>query len=275
MKGIRYDAVLKDLFERDRPSLLTELTGGVPIRAFLNVEIPKMIDRRVDSVAQLENGRICHIEFQSQNHRRMPYRQGIYGLLIADKFQTKVDQTVIYTGSAPMRMKDSLDAGSVQVSYRLIDIRTYSAEALSHSKNPADRALAILGGGSEERVRQVVEAAAALPHEERERALAQLNMLAGLRGLSQRVTMEMKSMSQVATIHNNAFLKWVHDDAKLEGIAEGRVQMLGSLLNSKFGPLPVWATKRLTNATPEQLDEWVPKLTTATTLEDIVGRRRT
>lgn len=164
MKGIRYDSVLKDLFERDRPSLLNELTRRVPIRAFLNVEIPKMIDRRVVSVAQLENGCICYIEFQSQNHRRMPYRQGIYGLLIADKVQTKVDQTVIYTGAAAMRIQDSIDAGSVQVNYRPINIRTYSAEALSNSRNPADRALAILGGGSEDRVRQVVEAAPALPH---------------------------------------------------------------------------------------------------------------
>lgn len=278
MKGIRYDAVLKDLFERDRPSLLTELTGGVPIRAFLNVEIPKMIDRRVDSVAQLENGRICHIEFQSQNHRRMPYRQGIYGLLIADKFQTKVEQTVIYTGSAPMRMKDSLDAGSVQVSYRLIDIRDYSAEALADSKNPADRALAILGGGSEHRVRQVLEAAAALPREERERALTQLSMLAGLRGLAKRVTMELKSMSPVATIHNHAFLKWIHEEAKsegkVEGIVETKVQVLNSFLNSKFGPIPSWATKRLSTATPTQLDNWIAKLPTATSTEDVIGRRR-
>ena len=45
MKGVRDDTVLKDLFERDRPWLLNELTGGVPIRGFLNVKIPK-IDRQ-------------------------------------------------------------------------------------------------------------------------------------------------------------------------------------------------------------------------------------
>ena len=81
-KRYGYDSVLKDLFERDRPSLLQELTEGVPIKEFLNVELPKLIDRRVDCVALLADGTLHHIEFQSQNHRKMAYRQGIYGLLL-------------------------------------------------------------------------------------------------------------------------------------------------------------------------------------------------
>ena len=182
MKKYSYDTILKDMFERDRPSLLESITGGVAIRGFLNVELPKVIDRRIDCVAEMVNNRLCHIEFQSRNHRKMPIRQGIYGLLLADKFNCKVDQTVIYMGTPPMRMKRSIDAGSVKVKYRLFDIRDFKAEDLARSSNPADRALAILGAGSSELVSEIVAAAAALDLPVRERALTQLSMLSGLRG---------------------------------------------------------------------------------------------
>ena len=35
----KYDAVMKDLFQKDHPSLLDQLTGGVKIKAFLNVDL--------------------------------------------------------------------------------------------------------------------------------------------------------------------------------------------------------------------------------------------
>ena len=35
-----FDGALKELFERDRPLLLEKLTGGIAVKAFLNVELP-------------------------------------------------------------------------------------------------------------------------------------------------------------------------------------------------------------------------------------------
>ena len=37
-----FDGALKELFERDRPLLLEKLTGGIAVKAFLNVELPKV-----------------------------------------------------------------------------------------------------------------------------------------------------------------------------------------------------------------------------------------
>ena len=51
-----------------------------------------------------------------------------------------VDQTVIYMATPPLRMRDSIDVGSVRVQYRLFDIRELKAEDLARSPNPADRA---------------------------------------------------------------------------------------------------------------------------------------
>lgn len=69
----KYDAVVKDLFQKDHPSLLDQLTGGVKIRAFLNVDLARVLERRADLVILLEDGTILHIEFQSTNDKDMAY----------------------------------------------------------------------------------------------------------------------------------------------------------------------------------------------------------
>ncbi len=85
-----YDHVLPDLFQMDRPSLLDQLTGGVRVRAFLNVEFPRMMERRADLVVLLEDGSILHIEFQSRNDKEIAYRSGIYGLLIWHRYRCPI-----------------------------------------------------------------------------------------------------------------------------------------------------------------------------------------
>jgi len=140
----QYDLILKDLFQRDRPSLLDRLTGGIAIREFLNVELPKVQERRVDLVLLLEDGTVLHIEFQGKNDRAMGYREGIYGLLLAQRRRCRVRQVVLYVGEAKMSMSGRLDAGSVQVAYEPVDIREMDAQALLESARPGDLALAVL-----------------------------------------------------------------------------------------------------------------------------------
>ncbi len=71
-----FDGALKELWERDRPTLLNTLRNGVPIREALNVELPRVQARRADIVYRLDDGCILHIEFQSANDRDIGYRQG-------------------------------------------------------------------------------------------------------------------------------------------------------------------------------------------------------
>ena len=51
-----YDGVLKDMFQEDRPVLLDELTGGIAVTEFLNVELPKVLEWRLDLVMRLADG---------------------------------------------------------------------------------------------------------------------------------------------------------------------------------------------------------------------------
>jgi hypothetical protein len=69
-----FDATLKDLFQRDRPTLLRRLCRGVPVKEFLNVELPRVSQRRVDLLLSLADGSLLHIEFQTSARWNIPYR---------------------------------------------------------------------------------------------------------------------------------------------------------------------------------------------------------
>ena len=58
------------------------MTGGVRIKAILDGELAKVLERRADLVLLLENGTMLHIEFQSTNDRDMAYQAGIYCMLL-------------------------------------------------------------------------------------------------------------------------------------------------------------------------------------------------
>ncbi len=88
--GSKYDLVVKDLFQRDHPSLLGQLIAGVAVREVLNVELARVEERRADLVLSLADGTILHIEFQSGNDKDMPYREGIYCLLLGQKYRRAV-----------------------------------------------------------------------------------------------------------------------------------------------------------------------------------------
>src|ERR1051325_3041277 len=92
----RYDTVLKDLFQKDRPTLLSQLAGDARVMEFLDTELAVVERRTVDLLVLLSNGKVLHIEFQSNNHRDMPYREGIYGLMIGQKLRKQISQVVIY-----------------------------------------------------------------------------------------------------------------------------------------------------------------------------------
>src|SRR5205809_5973142 len=72
----KYDLVIKDLFQRDHPSLLEQLTAGVAVREVLSVELARVEERRADLVLLLADGAILHIEFKSGNDKDMLTAKG-------------------------------------------------------------------------------------------------------------------------------------------------------------------------------------------------------
>ena len=73
------------MFQKDHLNLLDQLAGGLKIKAFLNVDLAKVLECRADLAALLEDKTILHIEFQSTNDKDMPYRAGIYCVLLGQE----------------------------------------------------------------------------------------------------------------------------------------------------------------------------------------------
>lgn len=305
-----YDRVLKDLFQTDNPTLLEQLTGGLHVKEFLNVEFPCVMERRADLVARLEDGSIVHFEFQGRNDGKIGYRQGIYCLLIAEKYERPVHQVVLYLGNAPMRMKSALDAGSAKVKFRLMDIREIAANQLMQSSRASDWALALLAAGGEQKMSEIMRRICSLNTHARIKALTQVIVLSGLRGYAERLRMELSDMGSLNfDIRDNVILWEMYQKVLIEGKAEGKAigkaegkaegkvegkaigeargeakgkalgetfgmaKMLSGQLETKFGKVPKWAQARLQTAKKVQLGRWSRKIITAETLEAVIGKR--
>jgi len=187
---------LKELFEHDRPGLLDRLIGGIKIRSFLNVELPKVVARRVDLAMMLENDTAFHLELQGKNEKLMVYRMGLYSILLGQTIPWKrVRGVVLYVGEAKMSMRREFKLGLTHLGYELIDIREIDADALIASESPGDNVLALLAGGGSQKIKEIVERLGRLKDPERSHALAQLELLAGLRGMAKEIQLEVGCMA--------------------------------------------------------------------------------
>ncbi len=302
-----YDAVVKDLFQKDRPTLLGMFAGPAEVREFLNSELAAVEERFADLLVLLSDDSLLHFEFQSSNDRWMPHRVGGYGLAAARKYgKSRIRQVVIYIGSGPMRMSDHLDLGGIRISYELVDIRAFDAEVFVQSGNPGDLALALLAGNGAGNWQEILQRSVTLPEPERRRVMTQMAVFSGLRPMPERFKMEMDKMRTNYDIEKHPILGGIFRDLKVkciaegkaegraqgkaeglargqaegkaegkaEGLVEAKVQTLHTLLEAKFGkPLPRWAAKRIQEAKPRQHDKWLLLLLKADTLEAVVGKR--
>ena len=288
--GFDFDGTLKDLFQNDRPTLLKDLSGGVKVRQFLNVELPKVQQRRVDLAILLEDDTILHIEIQSTNDRKIAFRMGHYYLLLKEQYRFPVKQVLLYVGGAQLGMPDRVEADGNLLVFRLLDIRRFDAGALSATGKRADLALAILAGDADQWLPEIIKQAARLKGPARSRILAQILILAGLRDLEDKLEWELRNQGVVIDItKNKVLMRWQREfiaegaakgraegiaEGKAEGKAEGMTIILHDQLETKFGALPRWADARLTKANPVQLERWAKKILTASSLEGVLGRAR-
>ncbi len=163
-------------------------------------------------------------------------------------------------------MPNQLDLGQTKVAYTLIDIRDIDARLLIESGQPADLPVAMLAGGGSERLTEIVKRAANLRGGERQRVLAELIQLCGLRSLQQPLIMELQSMASP----NDTFLMIPQVQ---DMIRNARTEVLRDLLKAKFHSLPKWADEKLESAAPAQIQRWLRKILTAETLEGVLGKK--
>jgi hypothetical protein len=132
-----YDVALKRILTRPGRMLLTALTGSPSLR-WLNVEVPKVNNLRVDLLGESPDGQLIHIELQSQNEKDFPMQMGEYSFGVGLRYGHVPRQVALYVGAEPLRMKNEIAGPGGAFHLHLVDTRDLDGEFLLASDNPGD-----------------------------------------------------------------------------------------------------------------------------------------
>ena len=270
----RYDTTLKTLFQAPPQQLLRLLVGG-QAREMLTVEYPTVRMRRPDLVVRLTDGRLYHLELQSDNDAAMPWRMLEYYGLLYQRYGQQPLQHVLYVGERPMTLVAQIDHATLLFEYEAIDVRTLDGQPLLHSTVLEDNILALLcrGGATRATVQYILARIANLSGTAQTEALTTLLILAGLRHLQPLVREETQQMAIILDIENNPFLRDIFEEGRQEGHQEGQIEgeraLIRQQLARRFGVLPAWAEQHIAAADTTTLEQWGLRLLDATSLEEV------
>jgi hypothetical protein len=264
-----YDVALKRILTRPGSLLLTALTGSPSLR-WLNVEAPLVRNLRVDLLGESPDGELVHIELQSRNEKDFPLRMGEYSFGVALRYGRLPRQVALYVGAEPLRMKNEVAGPGWMYRFDLVDIRDLDGEALLASNNPGDNVIALLTrlGSEPDAVRRILKRLSAGHPEEREEALAEFSIIAGLRKLTAEVKREANRMPiQEDIMDDEVWGPWI-----LQKRAEGQVELLLGLIEKKFGAIPPRVHERIASLKPDQIKKAGLRLLDAQGIEDLFAR---
>ncbi len=282
----QYDTVLKSLLTGS-PNSLFHLVTGAKRGRWLNVELPKVVQARVDLLFELAATReLVLLELQSQNDPQLPVRMAEYALLIWRIYKRFPKMYVLYVGSERLRMPSGLDAPDLTCRYTIVDIRHWNAETLLRSSHTADAILSILGRDANrlDNVRRILERIAKMKQPSREIAFSKLMILAGIRQLGGVVEQEAKQMPILLDIMDHDVIgpaiRKGRREGKAEGKAEGKLEgkieeaviLAQRLLTARFGPLSPATKKRLARLTLPELEDLAIRLLTAKSINELFPR---
>jgi hypothetical protein len=273
-----YDVTLKSVLRGSAKLTMRELTG-TSVARWLDVELPKVQNAqnpRLDLLAETVDGGLVHVELQSGNDASMPLRMAEYCLGVFRQFKRFPRQIVLYVGEPELRMEKELRGSNVWFAYSLIDIRMLDGERLLASDEVGDNVIAILAGlrDDEGAVCKIVERIAGLAAAERETALAQLTILAGLRHLSKTVAREARKMPIDLDIRDHEVLGPMFIEAEQKGLQTGlhagELTVLRRQIGKRFGALPGWAGEKLAALSTSELEDLSERLLDAKSLEELL-----
>jgi hypothetical protein len=180
---------------------------------------------------------LVHIELQSRNDADFPLRMGEYSFGVAMRYGRLPRQVALYVGAEPLRMKNEIAGPGWMFRYHLVDIRELDDEQLLAREIPGGNVVAILTrlGSEPDAVPRVLKRIAAGPPKERERALAELSIIAGLRKLGGEVKREGRKMPIQEEIRDHDYFGPLLRHASAEGLIEGQMRLISSRSRSGLG----------------------------------------
>jgi hypothetical protein len=264
-----YDVTLKMLLREPAERAVHAVTG-LSVERWLDAELPKIQNPRMDLLGEVADGSLLHLELQTGNDSDMPQRMAEYALGIHRIFRKFPRQIVLYAGEPDLRMRSSLEGPRFSFSYEVIDLREMDGERLLASNQVGDNVLAILTRLRDQRgaIDEIVRKIAGLQETQRERALQQLFVLAGLRGLEEAVEEGIRRMPTLnEIILNNKVLGREYK----RGLAEGELRVVRRLAEKRFGAIPRWAEERLGSCSAEELEALSVRVLDAQSLEELLN----
>jgi predicted transposase YdaD len=281
-----YDTVLKSLLA-DSPNSLFRLITGAKRGRWLNVELPKVTQARVDLLFEFAvNRELILLELQSHNDPDLAVRMAEYALLIWRIYKRFPKMYVLYVGSERLRIPPELNTPYLSCRYTVIDIRHWNAETLLLSNHPADAVLSILGRYENrlETVRRILQRIARMKGSSRKIAFSKLMILAGIRQLAGVVEQEAKRMAILNDIMDHEVIgpairqgrREGKAQGKAEGKLEGKIEEAAALaqrqLTARFGPLSPKTKRSLAKLTLPELEDLAIRLLTAKSVTELFPR---
>ena len=269
-----YDIALKRILTRPGSMLLRVLTGCSELK-WLNVELPQNSNLRVDLLGTAPDGRLIQIEFQSRNKPRFAQRMHRYLVLIEERYRKYPKQIVLYLGEDPCRMKNNMAAEGLAYQFQLLDIRDLDGEALIESQNLSDNVVAILTNliGEPGALRRILAKIMSGPEEQREEALSEIAVLAGLRRMREEVTLETEAMPIEEDIRDNwiigPMIRRHEAQATAQGIVKGQLDVLATLIRKRFGRVTPRIRARMESLQPEEITAACIRILDAERVDDI------
>ena len=249
-----YDVALKRILTRPGSALLAALTGASRLR-WLNVELPRVNNTRVDLLGETAAGKLIQIELQSRNEKNFEIRMGEYLFAIARRFGRVPMQIVLYVGRARLSLKNGIEDEDLSYRFHVVDIRDLDGERLLASPHLSDNVIAILTrlGSEPGAVRKILERIADGPEAERAEALTEVSILAGLRKLDEQVERETRKMPIHESIMNNSIFGPRIKQGLEQGRIEGQREVLLGLIKKKFGAVAPRIRKRVASLDADHL----------------------
>lgn len=293
---MKYDATLKELLFRQAPTTLLSHVLREPIRVKrpLPTELPSVRGPRADLLFELEDSRTLHAELHNYGDSWFGHRMLQYRLRIQEQYRRVPVQVAFWTAGGPARVPSGIEEELLSYRFHLIELRRVDAEPLLRSDNIGENVLAVLcrSGDPLQTIRRILGLIARQPMPEWRDTVQKLLILSGLRGLQLAVAEESHQMPLTMTIHNNEYLRMLHDEAIALGLEEGlqkgmqkgmqkgaqkamqkfiaaERKRLEKMLRHRFGKVPLYAQRKIKSADTEKLERWMMRLLDAEKIRDV------
>jgi predicted transposase/invertase (TIGR01784 family) len=263
----------------------------------LNLEFTIVKKRQSDMIfkCQTDTGDMpVHIEFQSGNDSKLPYRMLRYSIEIMEKYELPPYQIVIYMGKKEPRMQQKLtyeyeDTNRLDYRYKLIDLGEIKFEEIIntgyydlYSLLPlVDRNRRQKQG--EKYIKECADSILKMPMNiNRKKDIAfYAGIFSGLMFNEQEVKKAFEEVVRMLNLEESSFYRLILEEGKKkgltegikegikEGLKEGKADTAIRLLKKKFGTLSKEAEEKILKANKETLDKILDDIFTIEKLEDL------